>query len=229
MGAILFGSLLHGGLNEFFRLRLDDRAGYDPARIQALRDDYVHLSMMLNNVTHIVEENRKLKQMLDLREKLWPSLVASQVIARSPFEWEHALLIDKGSSDGIKAGQLVIDERGNLVGKVERASPRNAWILLVTDADFTTVINCREERFLMQGSLSQYAKLLYVPYDAQCGQDEEVFVSRVALPTPRIPVGMIERIIKNEDRLTQTVRVRVYTDVESLSVVYVVAENEVER
>ena len=45
---------------------------------------------------------------------------------------------------------------------------------------------------------------------------------RPALAFPKIPIGKIERVIFNKDLLTLSVDVRLYSDVDDLTLVFVV-------
>jgi rod shape-determining protein MreC len=61
--------------------------------------------------------------------------VLARVIVRSPSAWYSPVEINKGSSDGIREGQPVINGEG-LVGKVKAVSDGNAVVMLLTDQDF---------------------------------------------------------------------------------------------
>jgi rod shape-determining protein MreC len=61
--------------------------------------------------------------------------VLARVIVRSPSAWYSTVEINKGSSDGIREGQPVINGEG-LVGKVKAVSDGNAVVMLLTDQDF---------------------------------------------------------------------------------------------
>src|SRR5215216_6156960 len=61
--------------------------------------------------------------------------VAARVIARSPSSWYQTFQINKGSSDGIRVDQPVVNGAG-LVGKVKSVSAGNASVMLLTDPEF---------------------------------------------------------------------------------------------
>jgi rod shape-determining protein MreC len=63
------------------------------------------------------------------------SPVESRVIARSPSTWYQSVTINKGSSDGVKVDDPVVNGQG-LVGKVKAVSDGNAVVMLLTDQDF---------------------------------------------------------------------------------------------
>ena len=61
--------------------------------------------------------------------------VAARVIARSPSSWYQTFQINKGSSDGVRVDQPVVNSAG-LVGKIKEVSDGNAVVMLLTDPEF---------------------------------------------------------------------------------------------
>jgi rod shape-determining protein MreC len=61
--------------------------------------------------------------------------VEGRVYQRSPSTWYQSVTINKGSSDGVKVDDPVVNGQG-LVGKVKAVSNGNAVVMLLTDQDF---------------------------------------------------------------------------------------------
>jgi rod shape-determining protein MreC len=71
------------------------------------------------------------------RENYFPESTApvtARVIVRSPTVWYSSVMIDKGSSDGVRVNQPVI-AAGGLVGKVVDVTGGNAQVRLITDGE----------------------------------------------------------------------------------------------
>lgn len=62
-------------------------------------------------------------------------LLAANVIAEDPSPLKRLIAIDRGISDGIDEGMVVLSGQGTLVGTVSRAYEDFAWIRLITDPD----------------------------------------------------------------------------------------------
>lgn len=62
-------------------------------------------------------------------------LLAANVIAEEPSDLKRAIAIDRGLTDGIDEGMVVLSKSGVLVGTVSRAYQDFAWIRLITDPD----------------------------------------------------------------------------------------------
>src|SRR3954463_12639058 len=61
--------------------------------------------------------------------------VDARVYERSPSSWYSTVVINKGSSDGVRADQPVLNGAG-LVGRVQSVSSGSAVVTLLTDQDF---------------------------------------------------------------------------------------------
>src|SRR3712207_2204949 len=61
--------------------------------------------------------------------------VSARVYERSPSTWYSTVVINKGSSDGVKKDQPVLNGAG-LVGRVKSVSSGSAVVTLLTDQDF---------------------------------------------------------------------------------------------
>jgi rod shape-determining protein MreC len=92
-------------------------------------------------VAQLQSQNRDLEQLKGLQqmntagglERYAP--VQGRVYQRSPSTWYQTATINKGSSDGVKVDDPVVNGQG-LVGKVKTVSNGNAVVMLLTDQDF---------------------------------------------------------------------------------------------
>lgn len=77
-------------------------------------------------------ELKRLRSLLDLKQREWPGTIAARVIAMDPRAEFRSLRIDKGSNDGVVADMPVIAIDG-LVGKVGPVFKGESIILLIAD------------------------------------------------------------------------------------------------
>ena len=104
-------------------------------RLQRERDQ------LRSEVAQLQVQNRELEQLKGLQEintagglqRYDP--VQGRVYQRSPSTWNQTVTINKGSSDGVKVDDPVVNGQG-LVGKVKLVSDGNAVVMLLTDQDF---------------------------------------------------------------------------------------------
>ncbi|MDQ3678250.1 MAG: rod shape-determining protein MreC, partial [Actinomycetota bacterium] len=81
-------------------------------------------------------DNARLRRMVELDTALGLedyAPKAGRVIVQSPTVWYATIRVDKGSSDGVRTGQPVINEQA-LIGRVTEVFGGSAQVLLITDA-----------------------------------------------------------------------------------------------
>lgn len=83
---------------------------------------------------HLEEENRRLRALLDMRERQPAEGRVAEILyaARDPFT--RKVIVDKGSNAGVEPGQPVIDELG-VLGQVTRTYLFTSEVTLLTDKD----------------------------------------------------------------------------------------------
>jgi rod shape-determining protein MreC len=104
-----------------------------------LKNESIANATTLQRVEQLDAENRELRKLLELREKLTITTVMAQVLyeARDPFV--RRLVLDKGSQDGILAGQPVVDAVG-VVGQITRVFPISSEVTVLNDAALTVPV-----------------------------------------------------------------------------------------
>jgi rod shape-determining protein MreC len=100
-------------------------------------------SQRANQVEQLSLENERLRQLLDLRQRLPTVAQAAQVRYDVADPYSRKVIIDRGSLGGVVAGSPVLDENG-VLGQVTRVYPMLSEVTLVTDRDQTIpVLNTR--------------------------------------------------------------------------------------
>ncbi|HEX9687201.1 MAG TPA: rod shape-determining protein MreC [Burkholderiales bacterium] len=142
-------------------------------------------------------ENEQLRALLAARERLKLELAAAEVLyaARDPFS--RKVVIDRGSMQGVRPGQPVVDDRG-LVGQVTRAYPWLAEVTLVTDkGQFVPVQNVRNGlRTVLSGTGSDGAlELRFIPLTADFQDGDELVTSGIdGVYPPGLPVARVTSV-----------------------------------
>ena len=94
-------------------------------------------------VEQLTLENRKLRELLHLHERLSTHSTAAEVLYDAADPYSRKVIIDKGFSQDIKEGSPVMDERG-ILGQVTRVLPMLSEVTLVTDREQSIpVLNTR--------------------------------------------------------------------------------------
>ncbi len=76
-------------------------------------------------------ENRRLKELLNLKEQTEYKIFTAQIIGRDTSAWFDTAVINRGSLEGVKLNMPIVVD-GGLVGRVTAVSPLTSQIDLVT-------------------------------------------------------------------------------------------------
>jgi rod shape-determining protein MreC len=101
---------------------------------QRLREDLLLANAKLNRMAAVAEQNERLKELLDTQHSLDLNVQLARVIDVDLGSFSHRMLVNLGSHDGVKTGQVVIDAHG-VMGQVVQVMPRTSLVMLVTDPD----------------------------------------------------------------------------------------------
>jgi rod shape-determining protein MreC len=156
--------------------------------------------------------------------------VPARVYQRSPSTWYQTVTINKGSSDGVRVNQPVINSAG-LVGRVRAVSDGNAQVMLLTDDEFgvsAKVAKSQEPGVIgpVQGTVGDLL-LDLVPRAQDVRKGDLVITAgtttaRLSSPFPAaIPIGVVSRIEVGEGPLDRRIHVSPVADLRRLDLVEV--------
>ena len=113
------------------------------AESEAARKKLVLQSLRAGQVETLMQENNRLRKLLDLREQLAIPVMAAEVLYEAPDPYTRKVIIDKGQTQKITLGSPVLDESG-VLGQVTRVLPLVSEVTLVIDPDLAIpVLNVR--------------------------------------------------------------------------------------
>ncbi len=143
-------------------------------------------------------ENKRLKELLSLREDKKNYVASAKVIARGVDNWTHTLLIDKGANDGVAKDMTAITPRG-LAGKITSVSNSYAYILLLDDINISLAVRLQGSRVegVLSGTGSRRCIMKYVPFEEEVKAGDIVITSGLdMLFPPGILVGYVTKADK---------------------------------
>jgi len=154
-----------------------------------LRRDLDLLVNRLNAAEEVRLENKRLQELLDFKEKSKFKVVAARVIGGGSDNLSSAILLDKGSSNGIKKGCVVISYLG-LVGRITEASGASSRAMLINDTGLSvSAIDQRSrQEGLVSGTLGNNLIMRYLPKEADVKVSDLIVTSGL---TPSYPKGLI--------------------------------------
>lgn len=147
-----------------------------------------------------LRENERLRRLLDLREAVGAGSIAARIAAIAP-GGQGTLLLDRGSSDGVKTGDAVVTPSG-VLGKVILVSGSMSKVLLLTDPSSGVAVTHQEGRYqgVMVGRGRQECELLYLPPMAKVAPGDLLVTSGLdGIFPPGLPAGRIVSVLRGAD------------------------------
>ena len=179
--------------------------------LKALRQQLSIQSQRANLTEQLLLENRRLRELLALQQRLDRPAVASQVLYDAADPYTRKVVLDKGEVQGLRLGSPVLDEHG-VLGQVTRLFPMLSEVTLITDRDHAIpVLNARTgARGVAYGDTSTHAdalELRFMAANADVAVGDLLTTSGVdGVYPPGLPVARIEKV----ERRTDAVFARIY-------------------
>lgn len=170
-------------------------------------------------------ENATLREQLELIPKKKFNLEASFVIGQDPQRFESWIMIDKGSSAGLKEGMPVIVSDGILVGKISEVYGNTAKVNLLTGSG--SAINAvdieTEAKGIIRGEYGLGTIFDLVAQTDIINNDDTIATSGLGGDFPKgLLIGKVQEIRATQDKLFQQAVVMPRVKYSRLDVVFVV-------
>jgi rod shape-determining protein MreC len=214
-----FGDTLHAK---------DQRDAYHK-QADALRDQLAASQQQLNDV----RQQAGLRQQDTTGGMDEYAPVDARVFVHSPSSWYQRVTVNKGSDDGVKNGDPVINAAG-LVGRVEAVTGGESVVTLITDKDFAAagVTSETREPGSVTPALGNAGDLLFdLVDDVSKVRPGDLIVTagtteaRLQSPfPPAIPIGTVKRIDTGEGELDRRIHITPAADVRRLDLVQVLTK-----
>jgi rod shape-determining protein MreC len=208
---------------------------------ESLREEISQLRAELLKREHIVIENNRLRQRLDIEEDRPWRLLGAEVLIHSPDAGRRVMTISRGSTDKVEVGMAVVGQIGkepaSLIGIVEDVMPHTASVLLITDIGSQISARVVSKNTLslglVQGQWQKGSRLLLEQLDRATplrpGQEvvSAGMTGKLGLPMPLtsvppdIPIGMVEKVVKKDD-LSQFAELRPFVDPDQVRYVWII-------
>jgi len=149
---------------------------------------------------------------------------AARIIGRNVSNWYQAMIIDKGTQEGIHAEMGVITEAG-VVGRVVRTNPTTAIVLLLSDPNvaITGMIQTSRDQGIIQGTPQGNIQMKYLPPLSPVQPGDEVITSGLTDDFPRgLYIGRIQQVTKTATDLFQSGEIAPVVDFSKLEGVLVI-------
>ena len=181
------------------------------------------------------KEIQELKSLLDLNRTLTEyDTVNATILSRNKSYWFNTMMIDKGSSSGIKRDMAVITNNG-LIGKISKVYRYSSEIKLITSDDINYKVSVAiktgdsEAYAILNGydSKTGYIKVSGVDKNSNVKEDDEIVTSGLGGVFPGgIYVGQVKKIESDKYDLSKVLYIKTNQDFNNIHYVTVLKEKK---
>lgn len=154
--------------------------------------------------------NQRLSRLLDMKATIKAPTLAASVVGEDMSSWFSTMLIDRGSSSGIRVGMAVIGADG-IVGQIVKVAPETARVLLLTDhaSGIAATIQRSRARGVVKGKGDGLCSLEFTTREEDVKVGDQVVASGIGgVFMKGMPIGEVTMVKKGEYGVFQTVTIR---------------------
>lgn len=193
-----------------------------------LREDNIELAAEVARLREARSENERLRKLIAFRDSVSFEMVPARVVGKDITKQDNLLTINVGTSDSVRVGMAVIDERG-IVGKVVLASEDYALVMPHQNTDFRVPaqIDLLNRDGVVRWDGTAYDRLLmeYVVKTEPVVRGQLVVTSGFSgtFP-PGIPVGKVDSVFAAKGRNDLVIYLEPAASVSTVDYVYVLLD-----
>lgn len=163
------------------------------AEVSRLRQENESLQLWKSKAVSLENRLRRYEELLNARHEPAIKFVTARVIADARGPFVHTVIVNAGSTHGVREHQAVMDGRG-LVGRTVTAGKDASRVLLVSDLNSRIPVRVEPHgyRAILTGTNRPQPRLEFLPAHVNLREGDTVFTSGDGgqLP-PGLPIGIV--------------------------------------
>jgi rod shape-determining protein MreC len=168
-----------------------------------LRRDQLLGQSKLEKFAELEAENQRLRSLLDSSQKVGERVLVAELMSVDMDPYSRRIVLNKGSREGVREGQSLIDARG-VMGQIVHVGPFSSNALLITDPSHALPVQVNRNGLravaVGTGPLNQL-RLSHVPNNADIREGDMLVTSGLGGRFPRgYPVGTIAHVERDRGR-----------------------------
>lgn len=199
------------------------RGGSLRSEVARLERENAQLRAREQQVADIERENTRLRRQLSLKDRFNLRTIAASVTGVSPSNFERAVFIDRGTSDGLRVDMPVLGD-GGLVGRVLKVSADTSVVGLIIDRQSAVAgrLTSSGETGILEGTGTGLLRFELLDPAAKVKVGDRVVTSGYdrGLYPAGLPVGTVIEAPPARTNLSRIVTVRPFVDFSSLDFVF---------
>lgn len=186
--------------------------------VEKLKKDNVKLQELIN-------ENKRLRDALNFKDQNSTIVTKpANIISKNSGNWFNTFNIDIGSSSGIKPGMAVLDEKGNMIGKITDVGKNWSKVLSLIDRDSSvSAIDVRTRDYgIIRGDSNGNLIMMYLPLDAELIEGDIITTSDMSMFPRGLIIGKVTKVTRQNGSLLKQAVIKPEADFQRLEYVFVV-------
>lgn len=199
---------------------------------EKLKNENTNLQKEIRDMQGLESENTELRKMVKLmKQQPNLTLVAATVSAKDPSNWYSTFTINRGSDDGIKINQPIVNANRELVGQVSRVGDDFAEVITVLDtrSSIGVSIERSKEIGILEGDselrFSEKCRLNYIARDTDIKTGDFVETSGLGGVFPKgLVIGKITDVYDETSTMSKVAIVEPLADISKVNEVFVITD-----
>ena len=189
---------------------------------QVLKNEQIKYDILLSYNEKILEENRRLQEILKIKEEKNLNLKVTKVNFRNPSNLYTRFYINLGKKDGVKRNMIVLSGE-TLIGKVGRVYENYSIVDMITSENFNVSALTESQMLgIIKGSDEEDGTLYFEANTFQNNIEigEKIYTSGISEIYPKgLYIGKVSEIDEDNGELFRSIKVK--NDIDILSMMEV--------
>mgnify|MGYP005994566049 CR=1 FL=1 len=166
-----------------------------------LQKENAELKAYVMQMADIESENHELNNKLNIQKKYFKDSLVTQILNLNYQGQNHHFLVDKGETDGVYIGQIVVDKSG-IVGQVIEVNNASSVIRTILSNQLYLTGYIKSGKIIYQSLIKGDGKNLTVDYFNKTNKinlGDEVFTTGDNLNIPKgLRIGKVKKLLNTE-------------------------------
>lgn len=194
-----------------------------------LKAELEQLRQEITSYREAAIENRRLRQMLKIKESMTARMIVANVVGFDLSPWKAVIKVDRGRSDGVRRNMPVLTGAG-VIGRVLEVTPSYSNVILLTDYDsrIAAIIQRNRARGILKGQGRSECTLEYVEKGVDVEPGDRIITSGLDGIFPKgLLLGEVAEVNPGPPGdLFQAIKVRPYSRLDTVEGVLIMLTEE---
>ena len=195
-------------------------------KTQILREKNLSLSLKVESMLNLQNENNELLRMLDFKKQTSLLMKPAKVVNKGLQPNLLSIVINSGSKEGLKRNQAVLTPNG-VIGKTVEVGENTSIVQLITDVNYRLSVRILPSgatgilRLIKKGM----AQIREVQKNVEINIGDKVVTSGFSdIYPPGLPVGSVSGVYDDRGSFQKVVNLKLSNDISSFQNVFVIIE-----